>query len=112
MRALNIVRRDLKGPLEFLHAKTFSALWRGVHGLVKGDQLWLTALGRSLPGESTHKHRIKAADRLLGNEQIQSQLLEILKTNGEPGWLVLQRGMTKLLAYEQGWLARKSSLDL
>jgi hypothetical protein len=29
-----------------------------------------------------------------------------LKTNGEPGWLVLHRGMTKLLAYEEGWCAR------
>lgn len=35
-----------------------------------------------------------------------------MKTNGEPGWLVLHRGMTKLLAYEQGWLARENSLDL
>lgn len=35
-----------------------------------------------------------------------------MKTNGEPGWLVLHRGMTKLLAYEQGWRARESSGDL
>jgi hypothetical protein len=35
-----------------------------------------------------------------------------MKTNGEPGWLVLHRGMTKLLAYEQGWRARENSLDL
>lgn len=35
-----------------------------------------------------------------------------MKTNGEPGWLVLHRGMTKLLAYEEGWRARENSLDL
>lgn len=28
-----------------------------------------------------------------------------MKTNGEPGWLVLYRGMVKLLAYEEGWSA-------
>ena len=26
-------------------------------------------------------------------------------SNGDPGWLILQRGMTKLLAYEEGWAA-------
>jgi len=35
-----------------------------------------------------------------------------MKTNGEPGWLVLHRGMTKLFAYEEGWRARENSLDL
>lgn len=30
-----------------------------------------------------------------------------IKSNGQPGWLVLQRGMTKLLAYEEGWCARE-----
>jgi hypothetical protein len=28
-----------------------------------------------------------------------------IKNNGEPGWLVLHRGMMKLTAYEQGWTA-------
>lgn len=32
-----------------------------------------------------------------------------MKTNGEPGWLVLHRGTTKLLAYEQGWAARENA---
>jgi hypothetical protein len=35
-----------------------------------------------------------------------------MKTNGEPGWLVLHRGMTKLLAYEEGWLAREKAEGL
>jgi len=35
-----------------------------------------------------------------------------MKTNGEPGWLVLHRGMTKLLAYEEGWLARENAEGL
>lgn len=32
-----------------------------------------------------------------------------LKRNGEPGWVVLQRGMTSLLAYEAGWAAAERS---
>jgi transposase-like protein/DDE family transposase len=35
-----------------------------------------------------------------------------MKTNGEPGWLVLHRGMAKLLAYETGWLAREALAGL
>lgn len=72
MRVLNILRRSLKGRLDFLHAKTQGALWRGVAGVMRGGQLWLTALGRGLPGRTTDKHRIKAADRLLGNSRLQS----------------------------------------
>ena len=30
-----------------------------------------------------------------------------LKSNGEPGWLVLSRGMNYLLALEQGWVAAR-----
>ncbi len=35
-----------------------------------------------------------------------------MRTNGEPGWLVLHRGMTKLLAYEEGWSARENAVGL
>jgi hypothetical protein len=35
-----------------------------------------------------------------------------MKTNGEPGWLVLHRGMAKLLAYEEGWRARENAAGL
>lgn len=35
-----------------------------------------------------------------------------MRSNGEPGWLVLHRGMTKLLAYEEGWRARENATGL
>jgi hypothetical protein len=34
-----------------------------------------------------------------------------LRNNGEPGWLVLHRGMTKLLAYEEGWCAAQRARE-
>lgn len=76
MRALTILRTQLQDGLDFLHAKTNAALWRGVEGVLNGDQLWLTALGRALPGDCADKHRIKAADRLLGNANLQHHLLD------------------------------------
>jgi hypothetical protein len=35
-----------------------------------------------------------------------------IRSNGEPGWLVLHRGLAKLLAYEEGWLAREKAAGL
>lgn len=63
-----------KTHANIIHAKQWSALWRAVTGLIQGGQLWLTALGRSLPGATTDKHRIKAADRLLDNPALQRAL--------------------------------------
>ena len=40
---------------------------------MSGGRLWLTGLGRDLPGTAREKHRIKAADRLLGNEGLWAQ---------------------------------------
>ena len=66
--------RSATGRGQNVHAKQWSALWRAVTGLVQGGQLWLTALGRSLPGATTDKHQIKAADHLLGSPAIQRAL--------------------------------------
>jgi len=56
----------------------------------------LNALGsRKLPPKPTAHDALWAVAALGGH----------IKNNGEPGWLVLHRGMVKLAAYEQGWLA-------
>ena len=75
MRALAILQNKLAAPLDFMHAKQRAAFWRAVAGLLRGNKLWLTALGRSLPGTCADKHRIKAIDRLLGSAAIQSAVL-------------------------------------
>jgi hypothetical protein len=77
MRALQILQQRLGNALDFLHAKRTAAFWRAVEGLLKGHRLWLTALGRSLPGDCSDKHRIKAVDRLLGSAAIQAAMLEL-----------------------------------
>jgi hypothetical protein len=74
MRAVSILQAQLRDGAKFVHAKQWSALWRAVTGLTGTGQLWLTALGRSLGGATSDKHRIKAADRLLGSASIQGAL--------------------------------------
>jgi hypothetical protein len=71
MRAVEILQERLREPLSFLHSKRWDALWRVVEGLLKGQELWLTELGRSLPGACSIKHRVKAVDRFLGSAAIQ-----------------------------------------
>jgi hypothetical protein len=74
MRASSILQAQLREGARIVHPKQWAALWRAVNGLLDGGQLWLTALGRALPGTTADKHRIKAADRLLGNAAIQYAL--------------------------------------
>jgi hypothetical protein len=74
MRASDILQKSLSNGGVSLHAKRWAALWRAVAALLYGQQLWLTALGRNLPGNCADKHRIKAVDRLLGCAAIQAAL--------------------------------------
>lgn len=56
----------------------------------------LVELGsRRLPPRPTARDALWAVAALGGH----------IKNNGEPGWLVLHRGMVKLAAYEEGWTA-------
>jgi len=56
----------------------------------------LTSLGsRKLPPQPTAHDALWAVAALGGH----------IKNNGEPGWLVLHRGMVKLAAYEEAWIA-------
>lgn len=77
MRASAILQARLRDGAEIIHLKQWGALWRAVAGLLDGGQLWLTALGRSLPGDAADKHRIKAADRLLGSPAIQRATVQL-----------------------------------
>jgi Transposase DDE domain len=74
MRPIEILQNQLDRSLGDVHLRRRDAVWRGVAGVLAGGKLWLTALGRSLPGRASDKHRIKAADRLLGNKAIHGQL--------------------------------------
>jgi len=96
MRAIGILQEKLHGPLGFLHSKRRAALWRVVEGLLRGQQLWLTELGRSLPGDGFVKHRIKAVDRFVGSSAMQMAITKVyaalarvlLRSNKRPVVLV------------------------
>ena len=79
MRAERILSRWLEPLTDFMHAKRQRALLDVVGALMKGRRLWVTALGRALPGPAKFKHRIKRVDRLLGNHRLWSECQEVYR---------------------------------
>jgi hypothetical protein len=79
MRAERILSRWLEPLTDFMHAKRQRALLDVVGALMRGRRLWVTALGRALPGPTKFKHRIKRVDRLLGNPRLWSECEEIYR---------------------------------
>ena len=79
MRAERILSRWLEPLTDFMHAKRQRALLDVVGALMKGRRLWVTALGRALPGPAKFKHRIKRVDRLLGNRHLWSECQEVYR---------------------------------
>lgn len=77
MRAIEILQKNLADSLGFLHSKRRDALWRVIEGLLKGQELWLTELGRSLPGACSIKHRVKAVDRFVGSAAMQTSIPKV-----------------------------------
>jgi len=79
VRSVEILQNELDGSLQHVHVQRRAAVWRAVSGLLLGGKLWLTGLGRALPGQTSDKHRIKAADRLLGNRKLHAELLDFYR---------------------------------
>lgn len=77
MRAAARVLHHVEGALGFVHQQRRAALLRAVRALLKGGALWLSALGRSIDDPLTHKHAIKAIDRVLGNRALQLLRVDI-----------------------------------
>lgn len=71
---LALLRARVEEKLASVHAGRLAAVWRTVEALLVGGRLSLTALAHSLSSETSLKHRIKAIDRLLANEELHGEL--------------------------------------
>jgi hypothetical protein len=91
VRSIEILREKLSADFAFLHSRRQDSLWRAVGALMVGGRLWLTALGRDMEGPAREKHRIKAADRLLGCSAVQENLVRMYRALA--AWLL--RGSTR-----------------
>lgn len=84
MHALRMLHKGLSEGLPEIHGARLRALMAAVEGLVKGGSLWLSELGRHLPGRAKEKHKIKRIDRLLGNVHLDGERRQLY------GWLARQ----------------------
>ena len=71
MHALTILQRCVAPLCIGLHRRRLSVLLEAVAATVSGPRLTLTEIGRRFGGGSDLRHRIKRADRLLGNRHLQ-----------------------------------------
>ncbi|MGD8275965.1 MAG: IS4 family transposase [Thiohalocapsa sp.] len=70
MHALTILQRCIAPLLAGIHRRRLAVLLEAVAATVTGPRLTLTEIGRRFGGSSHLRHRIKRADRLLGNAHL------------------------------------------
>jgi hypothetical protein len=73
MHAAAILHRCLQRFLNHIHQRRLAALLNAVGSCVSGPRLSLTDVGRRFAGEADLRHKIKRADRLLGNRHLQHE---------------------------------------
>jgi hypothetical protein len=70
MHALTMIQRWIAPLLAGIHRRRLAVLLEAVAATVTGPRLRLTEIGRRFGGSSHLRHRIKRADRLLGNAHL------------------------------------------
>jgi hypothetical protein len=68
-----ILHRCLDPLLVPIHRTRLAALFAAVSACVLGPGLTLTDIGRRFAGATALRHKLKRADRLLGNRALQQQ---------------------------------------
>ena len=73
MHAVRWLHKRVADALPTIHRARLKSVFCGVAGLLSGQQLSLTGVGRHVPGKAKEKHKIKRIDRLLGNHRLGAQ---------------------------------------
>ena len=73
MHALTILHHFLTPLLTHIHRRRLETLLEAVVASVGGPRLTLTDIGRRFAGPGRLRHKIKRADRLLGNTRLQGE---------------------------------------
>lgn len=73
MHATYALDKHLRNHCQETHQRRMDTILTLVKGLLTGKVLTVTGLGRSIVGNTTPKHQIKKADRLIGNAHLHSE---------------------------------------
>ena len=77
MQVVEFLHNFLKKSIPTIHLKVLNRLVQTASSLLTNGKLSLTSLGRHTSGSAFVKHKIKAVDRLLGNERLHQNRLYI-----------------------------------
>ena len=79
MHAVKLLHKWAQHALPSVHRSRLNTLFVGVDGVLSGQQLSLTAVGRHVRGDIREKHKIKRVDRLLGNPHLSAERWSIYR---------------------------------
>ena len=79
MQAQTVLHKLMKNTCPTMHQTRRAALEANILAALMGRRLTVTDLGRSIRSETSHKHNIKRADRLLSNRHLHAELIEIYR---------------------------------
>lgn len=80
MQAEKVLHNLLIKSCPTMHKNRREALEATVMGALLGQRLTVTDLGRSIPSQTSHKHTIKRADRLLSNSHLHQEERQIYQS--------------------------------
>jgi len=79
MQAQAVLHKLLMNTCPNMHQTRRASLEANVLAALVGRRLTVTDLGRSIQSETSHKHNIKRADRLLSNSHLHAELFEVTR---------------------------------
>ncbi|MBF8270380.1 MAG: transposase IS4 family protein, partial [Gammaproteobacteria bacterium] len=79
MQAQTVLHKLMMNTCPTMHQTRRDSLEANILAALIGRRLTVTDLGRSIQSETSHKHNIKRADRLLSNSHLHAELMEIYR---------------------------------
>lgn len=79
MQARPVLHKVLMNTCALMHKTRRQSLEAAIEGALIGRRLTVTDIGRSIPSQTSHKHNIKRADRLLSNPHVHRESMEVYR---------------------------------
>lgn len=77
MRIEDILQREMAGDLGGIHSARLQTIFAATCALLRCGKATLTSIGRAIASRTSHKHGIKRIDRLLGNDHLKRERVQI-----------------------------------
>ena len=77
MQAQKVLHKLIQNTCPDMHKRRRESLEANVLAALTGQRLTVTDLGRAIQSQTSHKHNIKRADRLLSNTHLHNDTLSL-----------------------------------